>query len=86
MWDNLFETDVEQLGSIKLNDQMKLSHASTLFPQVKPVVPEYKIKQLPTVYRCKKSSDKKAPGELKYPKFMSVLYKSGNIYIVDHNN
>ena len=29
VWDNLFETDIEQLGSIKLNDQMK--HTETIY-------------------------------------------------------
>ena len=86
MWDNLFETDIEQLGSIKLNDQMNLSPTRTFSPQVKPVVPDYKTKQLPTAYRCKKSSDKKSPGELNYPRCMSIHYKSGNIYITDEYN
>ena len=86
VWDNLFETDIEQLGSIKLNDQMNLSPTRTFSPQVKPVVPDYKTKQLPTAYRCKKSSEKKAPGELNYPSCMSIHYKSGNIYIADWHN
>ena len=62
VWDNLFETDIEQLGSIELNDQMNMSPTRTFSPQVKPVVPDYKTKQLPIAYRCKKSSDKKSPG------------------------
>ena len=86
VWDNLFETDIEQLGSIKLNDQMNISPTRTFSPQVKPVVPDYKTKQLPTAYRCKKSSDKKSPGELNYPRCMSIHYKSGNIYIADEDN
>ena len=86
VWDNLFETDIEQLGSIKLNDQMNISPTRTFSPQVKPVVPDYKTKQLPTAYRCKKSSDNKAPGELNCPRCMSIHYKSGNIYIADENN
>ena len=86
VWDNLFETDIEQLGSIKLNDQMNMSPTRTFSPQVKPVVPDYKTKQLPTAYRCKKSSDKKSPGELNNPNCMSIHYKSGNIYIADQNN
>ena len=86
VWDNLFETDIEQLGSIKLNDQMSVSPNRTFSPQVKPVVPDYKTKQLPTAYRCKKSSDKKSPGELNVPRCMSIHYKSGNIYIADENN
>ena len=86
VWDNLFETDIEQLGSIKLNDQMNMSPTRTFSPQVKPVVPDYKTKQLPTAYRCKKSSDKKSPGELCRPSSMSIHYKSGNIYIAEQNN
>ena len=86
MWDNLFETDIEQLGSIKLNDQMNISPTRTFSPQVKSVVPDYKTKQLPTAYRCKKSSDKKAPGELNNPRCMSIHYKTGNIYIADEGN
>ena len=85
VWDNLFETDIEQLGSIKQNDQMNISPTRTFSPQVKPVVPDYKTKQLPTAYRCKKSSDKKSPGELNVPRCMSIHYKSGNIYIADDN-
>ena len=86
VWDSLFETDIEQLGSIKLNDQMNISPTRTFSPQVKSVVPDYKTKQLPTAYRCKKSSDKKAPGELNHPKCMSIHYKTGNIYIADGHN
>ena len=86
VWDNLFQTDIEQLGSIKLNDQMNISPTRTFSPQVKPVVPDYKTKHLPTAYRCKKSSDKKSPGELNYPSCMSIHYKSGNIYIADEDN
>ena len=86
VWDNLFETDIEQLGSIKLNDQMNISPTRTFSPQVKSVVPDYKTKQLPTAYRCKKSSDKKAPGELNNPSCMSIHYKTGNIYIADTYN
>ena len=86
VWDNLFETDIEQLGSIKLNDQMIISPTRTFSPHVKSVVPDYKTKQLPTAYRCRKSSDKKAPGELNNPRFMSIHYKTGNIYIADQYN
>ena len=86
VWDNLFETDIEQLGSIKMNDQMNISPTRTFSPQVKLVVPDYKTKQLPTAYRCKKSSDKKSPGELYNPRCMSIHYKSGNIYIADECN
>ena len=86
VWDNQFETDIEQLGSIQLNDEMKISPTRTFSPQVKSVVPDYKTKQLPTAYRCKKSSDKKAPGELNFPSCMSIHYKTGNIYIAETYN
>ena len=86
VWHNLFETDIEQLGSIKLNDQMNISPTRNFSPQVKPVVPDYKTKQLPIAYRCKKSSDKKSPGELYNPRCMSIHYNSGNIYIADEDN
>ena len=62
-WDSLFETDIEQLGSIKLNGQTNISPTRTFSPQVKPVVPDYEAKQLPTAYCCKKSTEQKAPGE-----------------------
>ena len=86
VWDNLFETEIEQLGSIKLNDQMNMSPTRTFSPHVKPVVPDYKTKLLPTAYRCKNSSDKKSPGELNNPRCMSIHYKSGNIYIAEASN
>ena len=86
VWDNLFDTGIKQLGSIKLNDQMNISPTRTFSHQVKSVVPDYKTKQLPTAYRCKKSSDKKAPGELNNPRCMSINYITGNIYIADEHN
>ena len=85
-WDSLFETDIEQLGSIKLNGQINISPTRTFSPQVKPVVPDYKAKQLPTAYCCKKSSEQKAPGELYTPRGIAVHYKTGNIYIADLSN
>ena len=85
-WDNLFETGIEQLGSIKLNSQTMISPTSIFPPHVKPVVPDYKTKQLPTAYCCKKSSEHKSPGELKYPRSLAIHYKTGNIYIADSDN
>ena len=85
-WDSLFETDIEQLGSIKLNGQTNISPTRTFSPQVKPVVPDYKAKQLPTAYCCKKSSEQKAPGEMNGPRGIAVHYKTGNIYIADTSN
>ena len=85
-WDNLFETGIEQLGSIKLNGQTMMSPTSIFPPHVKPVVPDYKTKQLPTAYCCKKSSEQKSPGELKYPRSLAIHYKTGNIYIADMYN
>ena len=85
-WDNLFETGIEQLGSIKLNSQTMISPTSIFPPHVKPVIPDYKTKQLPTAYCCKKSSEQKSPGELKNPRSLAIHYKTGNIYITDSNN
>ena len=55
-------------------------------PHVKPVVPDYKTKQLPTAYCCNKSSKQKSPGELNHPRSLAIHYKTGNIYIADTNN
>ncbi|KAI6661343.1 PKD domain-containing protein [Oopsacas minuta] len=84
-WNDQFETDIEQLGSIKLNSQTNISPTHTFPPQVKPVVPDYKAKQLPTAYYCK-YSDKKAPGEMNCPRAIAIHYQTGNIYIADMNN
>ena len=85
-WDNLFETGIEQLGSIKLNIQTIISPTSIFPPHVKPVVPDYKTKQLPTAYCCKKSSGQKSLGELNHPRSLAIHYKTGNIYIADLGN
>ena len=85
-WDDLFETDIDQLGSIRLNDQMNISHNRAFPPQVKPVIPDYNAKQLPVAYRCKRSSDQKAPGELNGARSISVHYNTGNIYITERDN
>ena len=83
VWDILFESDIEQLGSIKLNDQTSISPARTFPPQVKPVIPDYKSIQQPTAYRSKKSS---APGELNVSRGVAVHFLTGNIYIADEGN
>ena len=85
-WNSLFETHLEQLGSIKLNGQTNISPTRTFPPQVKPVVPHYKVKQLPTAYCCKKSTEQKAPGELNNPRGIAVHYKTGHIYTADQGN
>ena len=85
-WDNLFETGIEQLGSIKLNSETMISPTSIFPPHVKPVVPDYKTKQLPTAYCCKKSSEQKSPGELNRPRSIAIHYKTDNIYITDRGN
>ena len=85
-WDNLFETGIEQLGSIQLNSQTMISPTRIFPPHVKPVVPDYKTKQLPTAYSCKKSSQQKSPGELKDPCCIAIHYKTENVYIADTNN
>ncbi|KAI6649861.1 NHL repeat containing protein [Oopsacas minuta] len=84
-WNNQFETDIEQLGSIKLNSQTTISPTRNFPPQVKPVVPDYNAKQLPTAYCCKRS-DNKAPGELNCPRGIAVLNQTGDIYIADYCN
>ena len=85
-WDNLFETGIEQLGSIKLNSETMISHTSIFPPHVKPVVPDYKTKQLPTAYCCSKYSIWRSRGGLNYPCGIAIHYKTGNIYIADTNN
>ena len=85
-WDNLFETGIEQLGSIQLNSQTMISPTSIFPPHVKPVVPDYKTKQLPTAYSCKNSSQQKSPGELNYPRSLAIHYKTRNVYLADTNN
>ncbi|KAI6658881.1 hypothetical protein LOD99_10938, partial [Oopsacas minuta] len=84
-WNNQFETDIKQLGSIKLNSHTNISPTQTFPPQVKPVVPDYKAKQLPTAYCCK-NSHKNAPGELSRPKGIAIHYQTGDIYIADYCN
>ena len=85
-WDNLFDTDIELLGSIQLNSQTMISPTSIFPPHVKPVVPDYKIKQLPTAYCCKKSSEQKSAGELNNPCCIAIHYKTGNVYITELSN
>ena len=85
-WDNLFVTGIEQLGSIKLNGETMISPTSIFPPHVKPVVPYYKTKQLPTAFCCKKSSKQKSPGELNRPRSIAIHYKTGNIYVADRGN
>ncbi|KAI6649672.1 hypothetical protein LOD99_6676 [Oopsacas minuta] len=85
-WNSHFEADIEQLGSIMLNGQTNKPPTHTFPPQVKPVVPDYKAKHLPTAYCCKKSTDKKAPGELHGSRGIAIHYQTGNIYIADCDN
>ena len=85
-WDNLFETGIKQLGSIMLNGQTMVSPTSIFPPHVKPVVPDYKTKELAIAFCCKKSSFWKSPGELNNPRSLSIHYRTGNIYIADSNN
>ena len=63
-----------------------ISPTSIFPPHVKPVVPDYKTKQLPTAYCCKRSSKQKSPGELNNPYGIAIHYKTGNIYIADSGN
>ena len=82
-WDVAFETGIRQLGNIKLNGQTIITPTSIFPPHVKPIVPDYKTKQLPTTYCCKKASEHKFPGELNYPFGIAIQYDTGNIYIAD---
>ena len=84
-WDTLFETSIEQLGNIMLSGQTNISPSLTFPPVVKPVVPDYKAKQLPTAYCCK-SSQQRAPREMNDPRCIAVHYATGNIYIADFGN
>ena len=63
-----------------------ISPTSIFPPHVKPVVPDYRTKQLPAAYCCKKSSKQKSPGELNSPRSIAIHYKTGNIYIADTDN
>ena len=85
-WDNIFEANIEQIGSIKLNGQIMIFPTNTFPPHVKPIVPDYKTKQLPTSSCSKKSSKQKSPGELNNPKRIAIHYETGNIYIADSSN
>ena len=84
-WDTLFDTSIEQLGSIRLNCHTNISPSCTFSPVVKPVVPDYKAKQLPTAYCCK-SSQQRAPGEMNAPRCIAVHYATGNIFITEKLN
>ena len=63
-----------------------ISPTSIFPPHVKPVVPYYKTKQLPTAYCCKKSSFWKSRGEMNYSSGIAIHYNTGNIYIADRCN
>ena len=85
-WDNQFDIVLEKLGSIKLDGQFIISPNNTFPPHIKPVVPNYRCKQLPTAYFCNKSSSEKSPGEMNCPMCISIHYNTGNIYIADEYN
>ncbi|KAI6650589.1 PKD domain-containing protein [Oopsacas minuta] len=85
-WDNLFEAGIERLGSIKLNSQSNQSPSPTLSPKRNPIAIDYKTKQLPTAYCCKRSTDTKLPGEMNNTRGIGITKGTGSIYIVDMNN
>ena len=85
-WVTLFENGIEHIGSVKLNGLTIVTPSSTFPPHVKPVVPNYKNKSLPTTYCCKRSSNQKSPGELYSPRSIAIHYKTENIYIADLGN
>ena len=63
-----------------------ISPTSIFPPHVKPVVPDYKTKQLPTAYCCKKSFKQKSPGEFKSSRSIGIHPETENIYIADKDN
>ena len=69
-----------------------ISPTSIFPPHVKPVVPDYKTKQLPTACCCKKSSKQKSLfrrfnlGEFKSPRSIGIHPETENIYIADKDN
>ncbi|KAI6659055.1 NHL repeat containing protein [Oopsacas minuta] len=79
-FDPLFESKITNLGSIKVC-LPKPSHVS----QAKPIIPDYKSKQVPIVYSCKNSTSKRS-GEFNSPRCLAVHRKTGNIYVVDRDN
>ena len=85
-WDNLFESDIEQLGTIKCNGPNIPSPTRTFLPHVKPIIPDYKAKKLPGVYCCVSPWLTRNPGELNKPSSMCIDYKTGNVYIADEGN
>ena len=85
-WDSIFESDIPQLGVIQLNEETSVSPVRTFPPQVKPIVPDYRAKQLPTAYSCKLSTDTNAPGELNIPRGLALHHTTGHIYIADKDN
>ena len=74
-WDTQLEANLENIGKIKLPNTFPLG--------IKPIVPDYKAKQLSPMFFCNKSSNKKTPGELNNPTSMVIHYKTGNLYIAD---
>ena len=85
-WDSQFDLVSEKLGSIKLDGQYIIPPNNTFPPHIKPVVPHYRTKQLPTAYFCNKSTSEKSPGEMNCPMCVSIHYRTGNIFIADEYN
>ena len=70
----------------KKTPNQKTLPTCTFPPHVKPVVPNYKSKQMPTAHCCAKSFDSKSSKKLNCPGSIAVHYLTGNIYIADTNN
>ena len=85
-WDNLFESDIKQLGTIKVNGPSIPSPTRTFPLHVKPIIPDYTTKKLPSVYCCINPWLTRNPGELNKASCMCIDYKTGNIYIADEGN
>ena len=79
-WNNQFNTDIEHIGTIKLNGGIYPKHNV-------PIVPDYREKQLPLIYCCKSSTEQSSvPGVFCNPRGVGVHYKTGRIFIADRDN
>ena len=78
-WSNQFDTDIQHIGTIKLNGH-SIPH------QTNPSLLNYKEKQLPIICCCKSSTEHRAPGEFYNPRGLGVHCKTGHIFIADRDN
>ena len=78
--DPLFEASIADLGAIKFVDNVLKPPSHS-----KPVVPDYKAKQVPTAHSCGNSPSTGA-GQFNSPRSLSVHRKTGHVYVVDRDN